>query len=333
MAQSLLLRRRKAKLMGFTLVELLVVIGIIAVLIGILLPTLSRARKAGRATVCLSNLRQMGIGWQMYISDSKGHLPHWMWYQTPTPFTGARRDDQIWRGFIFGVLMDYKINSTQLYCPEAVDPVAFNANPPGISGGGTAYNSWSGRWQGTSPVGIMVGTNTRINNTNDATKGGYRNGSYGFNANCYFSAGPDKKYWGTVPGGPEEVDNGKPTTTDPGTTGSSEAWFGGNISDIRPASNVPLFYDAVWIENQKMVNGSEYPISSEPSPPTNLGGGADNVPTNSDFHRRILLDRHNRAINVCFADGHASRVILEDTYQLKWTPFWRPYPLHNLPKK
>src|SRR5438552_11261585 len=95
-----------AKRRAFTLVELLVVIGIIAVLIGILLPSLSKARKAARTTVCLSNLRQLGIGWQMYLSDSKGHLPYWMWFQTPTPFTGARRDDQIWRGFIFGVMSD-----------------------------------------------------------------------------------------------------------------------------------------------------------------------------------------------------------------------------------
>ena len=50
-------------------------------------------------------------------------------------------------------------------------------------------------------------------------------------------------------------------------------------------------------------------------------------------HYRILIRRHGRAINVAFADGHAQKVPLEETYLMRWTPFWRPYALKNLPKK
>ncbi len=60
---------------AFTLIELLVVIAIIGLLGAMLMPTLGRAKGAGRATACLSNLRQIGVALQLYVDENNNRLP------------------------------------------------------------------------------------------------------------------------------------------------------------------------------------------------------------------------------------------------------------------
>ena len=81
---------------GFTLIELLVVIAIVALLMGILLPSLGRARGQAQKIACLSNMRQMGIALQAYLIDSDNRLPpsscnlsdpNQYWLRTLTKYT------------------------------------------------------------------------------------------------------------------------------------------------------------------------------------------------------------------------------------------------------
>ena len=80
--------RRRITRRAFTLVELLVVIGIIALLIAILMPSLSRARTQSQRVACMSNLRQLGAAFVMYTNANKGSFPR--------PAVGALFEDWIY---------------------------------------------------------------------------------------------------------------------------------------------------------------------------------------------------------------------------------------------
>lgn len=84
------LRKRRSSC-AFTLVELLVVIGIIAILVGILLPTLSAARKQANTTQCMSNIRQLLLACNTYIQENRGSWP-------PAHVNYLTRNEDRWHG-------------------------------------------------------------------------------------------------------------------------------------------------------------------------------------------------------------------------------------------
>ena len=81
-------RRRKS---AFTLIELLVVIAIIAILAGMLLPALGRAKLKAKSIASLSNLRQMGLGLQLYVGDYDGYFPKHSSLKSETTALGKPR--------------------------------------------------------------------------------------------------------------------------------------------------------------------------------------------------------------------------------------------------
>ena len=152
-------QRRAGCTTGFTITELLVVVGLIAVLISLLLPVLGRVRAAANSATCLANLRQMNTAWHIYLVENRGRLPHYAQSTPSVPEIG-------WRSYWPGVLETYRVQGDALLCPAAREPIPYNQ--AGLKGSGNVNYAWSGKWH-------TPGTVARLNSDI------YRTSSYGYN--------------------------------------------------------------------------------------------------------------------------------------------------------
>jgi prepilin-type N-terminal cleavage/methylation domain-containing protein len=113
---------------GFTLVELLVVIAVIAILAGLVLPALGRAKESGRSSACLSNLHQIGIALQLYVSDGQNKLP--------TMFDWATNSAANTNGPPINVVLATQSGSSNIFrCPSD------NQNLFALTGSSYSWNS------------------------------------------------------------------------------------------------------------------------------------------------------------------------------------------------
>ncbi len=114
---------------AFTLIELLTVIAIIGILAAIIIPTVGKVRQSAKSTQCLSNLRQIGMAFNLYPSDNKGRFPRTGLNPRPTD---PSRKDALWYSAITPYIQNSAIAATNAVyrCPSEeaqVDPARINS--------------------------------------------------------------------------------------------------------------------------------------------------------------------------------------------------------------
>ncbi len=242
---------------GFTLIELLVVISIIALLLSILVPSLSMAREQAKRVVCQSDLKQWGLAFDMFAYDNNRlFMKGW---------DGTGEKTQLKDQWFHALNPYYDEDVSLRLCPKATKP-ATEAGGVGRHWPMSPTMAW-GTFQGSTGWAIAP---------EDC-------GSYGINAWVYNPDSPPSIF--------PSLENAR--------------W---RTPDVKGAHNVPLLFDAIWLEVwADSTDGA-------PSTPEVAFLNSQKEPGMC----RVCVIRHPGGINMLFLDYHVSKSSLRDLWFYEW---------------
>lgn len=233
---------------AFTLVELLVVIGIIAALLAILFPALSRARYEANVTVCAANLEQWGVSIQSYAADNRGYFP-----RQDLPGTGRN----LWDVSLdfYGILnTQYGLPHSAFFCPLMNPDIAdsfwdyfgyFNI---------VGYEVWIPRLNGGVTVPPEPGDPGFIYADNNSFRGPIRMGEPQVNSAPFITDFVDTQGATIPPPGTDlsremyiGFDSNACHQRDPGLIESAnEAYADGHVERVRGGDLRPRYFGNIW---------------------------------------------------------------------------------------